>query len=514
MIWAMMFALLATADTLTPRLPTLKLGRFVIWGLDTLRLHREVVEAYPQVVYTPEPGLPTLPDGFFTPPRDLKLALPPLRVTPSPPWNQGTEGYLLPAFGGISLGTALWIRRPGWSASGWLAGAQWSAEDPATRIQGPWIYGEVHLQHGTQHLEIFGRWNPERTVSTPSFCDLREQDNGGVLQANLQLGLLHLYPWLAVSHLRTKISGVECGTQSQDSLVLSGGMALGIQHALAPTTRVRAWLHGVRGWTPEDLLGEARVGLETWRPSGRWTLELGMGSLKPDHWRPVGRLEFQSPFVGGTRGVALFGRILWPKDWPPQPLHLASPFRFREPFLAPRVLVDRLWQPPEPLVPPTTRPPVAWIGGLALEGHRQSHRWDQWVQVGVMRAEHLWWTSSEGLTGTAAFLRTAGTWPYTRGGVQWSISAHLPVDRSSWPAFLGWVRFSLALTPNTRGMVQARFSDAMWTADLWVQQRIQGALWATAGLWNLTDDPGDATRGRRFFLGLWWHLPTNQGGVP
>ncbi len=497
----LLILLVAGQDTLAPRLPTLKLGKFVIYGLDTLQLHRETVEAYPRVAYTPEPGVPSLPPAFFAPPKALTV-LPslPRFVPPSAP-SLRSEGYVLPGFGGFTAGLALQSQQPGGSASAWGAVSQWTSE--AFPSQGPWVSGGVHLQKGLQKVEFHGRHLPQGTATW------------GTLRAELQTTpgpwTLTWAPWITIHRRQTGEEGVVSKDTTEILLSATVGASAGVQYAINASTKAHLRLQGSRemgdSFTTTTL--EATTGLTAWRSAGLWTLLAGVVHLPSGLWRPVGHVGFLRLGPARTWGIQLYGQTVFPNSEPPNPLHMAALFSPSLPSLDPEFLLDHSLQPYETSTWITSQHfPPGWRGGLRLHHHRKRGPTTLLIRLGLERIENLPVGLFSSFSGVSEYLEMGGTWAHSRWTLWWA-----GVFRTNPLLSWGWTRLSYAVTPSTQGVIQFRKAQ-IFTVDVWLRQKVYGAFWAAAGVWNLTDQLQDLTRGRRLFLGLWWQLPINQGGVP
>ncbi len=498
-------ALVATPDTL--RLPTLKLGRFVIYGLDTLHLQRETVEAYPRVVYTPDPGTPTLPAGFFQAPTDLATSLP----LPSPgvyrPLLTGTQAYLLPTFGGAVAGLGLRAGGRRWHAEGRLLGSHWTPKRGLKQILNLWS----RLGVGDQSLELWGAtwfW----TGATYFFCEYQERPAWGALRARLQasLGALHLQlqPWGVGMYRWVHSEGIECISRDTSWHRLAVGARLRGQLPLG-TPR---WLYGEAAvyHGSDSLFLEALAGLGQWLPWGRLRVDLGAARTSSGLWYPLGHLEFLQPVRRGAQGISLYRQILYPGDVLPLPA--LSPDLFQFPVIRPTTLLET-WLAPWWHEGCTLDLASRKTGG-ALWLHRQRTGMQLTARLGAERVEN--WRlpgNSHRITSSLGFLRVALHQQSSLEDLLVAAGLQIAWEDSTWPFMLGLFRFRYFWKPDTWFAVQMR-SLKNPTLDLWLQHRLKGRVWAAAGVWNLLQEASLLPQDFRLFAGLWWNTFETQGGSP
>ena len=506
MIWMLLGILLATPDTVAPRLPTLRLGRFVIYGLDTLHLQREVVEAYPRVVYTPEPGVPGLPAGFFAAPSEVGASLPLPQPASRMPMASGLEGFLLPAYGGISAGLALRAGGPAWRTEGWVTTDYWPSEDSYGFSRHLKLWSRITYRG--QELELAGQTRHGRFL-TAFFCETLKRPSWGFLRAHLHKTLgplgVHLRPWVVGFPLWNRYEGVECGSGEFTETRFGEGLRADLRWNL--NTAYALGLRATAYRASDTLTTEALAGVEGWVPWGRFRVHLGAGRTSPGAWKPLGILELTRPHRQGTRGITLYRRYRYPGTLPP-PLHSIAP----DPFsLTDPQNLWQAWFQPWGFEDPT-RTPVALQTGGALWIRQRGANGRLGLWLGAEKLEH-WQTPwhLRPVNTPVFYLRST---LYRRfqhadltlvGGLQTA-----PQD-NDWPLLTGFLRYRRFWNSSTWTVFQVR-SVTYPTLDLWVQQRLKGALWAAAGVWNLLQETDLFPPDRRFFVGLW--LNTIKGGIP
>ncbi len=505
-------ALVAAPDTLGPRLPTLKLGRFVIYGLDTLRLQRTAVEAYPRVVYTPEPGVPGLAAGFFAAPSTLPVTLPLPQPAPARALRTGIQAYLLPAYGGGSAGLALRIAGGRSTAEGWVQGMFQPLENEPGISREIQFWGRAALSG--QSLEWMGRTLFQR-FSTLLFCKVREWPTWGALRAHLGGNpgpfQVRISPWLVVLNRRTQVEGVECGTHDTTEQHLGEGLDAGFRWRLGATRKLGFQARAYRAGDSVAL--DARIGLKTWFSRGELQADVGGARWASGSWQPVGQLALYQPIGQGVRGVVLYRQLRVPGD-SRIPLHgtvpdlLASP----APGAALGALLDT-WEGYRWYLA-STLSQAAWQTGGAVVYHRRGARGTFSMQVGVEQVDR-WivpWDSRP-VTSTLLFFRPGIVRHSSRVDLTAAGSIQVALKGAHWPFLLGFLRFRYRWMPDTWLVAQVR-SEEYPSVDFWLQHRLARAFWAAAGVWNLLEEPSLLPQGRRLFVGLWLNTFALPGGNP